>query len=253
MVRDVWHCVDSERMLGAITLYTRTMTTVPARTIAERLFGDYMMTNLVVIGAAYQAGLLPLSSASIERAIALNGVEVQANTLAFQYGRLWVQEPGRVREMIEPAELDANAERLRRAARLSSRASRQYVAINASIDEARLPEETRRFLAVRLAELIDYQSCSWAKRYADRVLSVFKEVQSRTPSDLAIVDAVARNLYKLMAYKDEYEVARLFLRAEWRVGGGGEEQTKSGNAEAARQHADQLLAELGHRKLPMLK
>lgn len=217
MVRDVWHSVDGDGMLGAIAHYTRSTSTVPARTIAERLFGDYMMTNLVVIGAAHQAGLLPLSSASIERAIALNGVEVQANTLAFRYGRLWVQDPARVREVLEPSGADSGAERLRRAAGLSRRRSRDYAVLNACIDEAGLPEDTRRLLAVRVAELIDYQSRDWAQRYVDRVLAVFKEVENRTPRDLAIVDAVARNLYKLMAYKDEYEVARLFLRPEWRA------------------------------------
>ena len=217
MIRDVHHVVDGQGMLDGIARYTRTVSSVPARTIAEKLFGDYMMTNLVVVGAAYQAGLLPLASTSIERAIALNGVGVPANTLAFRYGRLWVQDPARIREMLAPAPLDADAERRRRAAGLQVNHRYAYEEANARIDAAQLPEETRRLLAVRVADLMDYQSPQWARRYLDRVLAVVAQVQQRTPGESAIGDAVARGLYKLMAYKDEYEVARLFLHPQWRA------------------------------------
>jgi indolepyruvate ferredoxin oxidoreductase len=217
MIRDSTFRLDTDDMVRAIERQTQTMETVPARTIAEKLFGDYMVTNMVVTGAAYQAGLLPLSSTSIERAIVLNGVDVEANTLAFRFGRMWVQDPDRVRAKLDPPQADTATERLRRSDSLRPRHRRDYAALNAQVDEVRLPDETRRLLAVRLAELIEYQSPEWAHRYLDRVLVVAKEVHSRTPDELAIVDAVARNLYKVMAYKDEYEVARLFLRPEWRA------------------------------------
>src|SRR5258708_6436187 len=216
MVRDVWHTLDRNGISSAVSRFTQAISTVPARTIAEKLFGDYMMTNLVVIGAAFQAGLLPLTGESIERAIRLNGVEAESNTLAFRYGRMWVQDPDRVREIIEPAPRNADQERKYRQASLAPKHRSQYEALNARVDEVELPDETRRLLAVRLAELIDYQSVEWARQYLDRVLSVWNEIETRAPGEVEIVETVVRNLYKLMAYKDEYEVARLFLRPEWR-------------------------------------
>jgi indolepyruvate ferredoxin oxidoreductase len=220
MVRDVWHAVDTETIRTQIAEHVRedAIYTVPARTIAEKLFGDYMMTNLVAIGAAYQVGLLPLSGSAIEAAIDLNGVQVAANTAAFRYGRLWIQDPLRVQDLIEPPPKNCNEERTSRAAALSPSRRRSYNRFNTRIDSAAdLDNETRRLLAVRVAELIDYQCVSWAERYLDEVLHVASIESERCPGTYDITHAVARNLYKLMAYKDEYEVARLYLRPEWRT------------------------------------
>ena len=73
--------------------------TLDAQRIAESLFGDYMMTNMVAIGAAYQAGWLPIRAEWIEAAIRLNGTQVDANTMAFRAGRLWVHAPEQIQAL----------------------------------------------------------------------------------------------------------------------------------------------------------
>ena len=216
MVRDVSHAVDTAALRDAIAGWVRVMHGVPARAIAEKLIGDYMMTNLVVVGAACQAGLLPLRAESIERAIELNGVSVRANTLAFRYGRLWAHDPGPVRQLLDPAPLPAAAGRAQRAQSLSSRNRRAYAQLNARADAAEVSAEVSRLIAVRAAELLDYQSPAWAQRYLDRVLQAHRLVSERLPGHEGLVESVARNLYQLMAYKDEYEVARLYLKPSWR-------------------------------------
>ena len=172
MIRDVHHVIDTSAMRKEIGAHTNALIDVPARTIAETLFGDYMMTNLVVVGAAYQAGLLPLRSESIERAIELNGASVAVNTQAFRYGRMWVQDPDHIRRLIEPERPDAAAERELRAAALEPKSRRAYLAMNAAVDASDVSEEARRLLAIRAAELIDYQSPQWAQRYVTRVMDV---------------------------------------------------------------------------------
>lgn len=217
MIRDYRQVVDDAAMRMTLGRFARRMTEVPARTIAETIFGDYMMTNLVAVGAAYQAGLLPLRSASIERAIHLNGVEVEANVLAFRYGRLWVQDPDRVREMLSPSPRETEAERTARALTLSRRNRHAYKTLNSRIDDAHLGDSLRRLLAVRVAELLDYQGTrTLAVRYVEKVLLVAGKVQECALEGGGVVEAAARNLFKLMAYKDEYEVARLFLKPDWR-------------------------------------
>ena len=218
MVRDVRHVVDVGSMRESIARYVKPggVHMVPARGIAEKLFGDYMMTNLVAIGAAYQAGLLPLSADAVEGAITLNGVAVAANIQAFRYGRLWVQEPDRISRLIDAPAPGFREERARRAAALGTRRRQGYERLNDRIDEVGLDDETRRLLSIRLAELVDYQSEAWAERYLDVVMHVREREQEAMPGHAGITTAVIRNLYKLMAYKDEYEVARLYLRPEWR-------------------------------------
>jgi indolepyruvate ferredoxin oxidoreductase len=218
MVRDIGQTRDTSAMASAIRGNTSPngVLELPARTIAEKLFGDYMLTNLVALGAAFQQGLLPISSASIEAAIALNGVAVQQNTLAFRYGRLWSQNPGKVAELVNPPGRSAQLERAHQRSQLARRQRRAHAVLGSRVDGAMLPEETRRLLEVRLGELMRYQSAGWAGRYLDIVLSAAETVRRQAPGAGDVVDAVAANLYKLMSYKDEYEVARLFLDEDWR-------------------------------------
>jgi indolepyruvate ferredoxin oxidoreductase len=218
MVRDVWQTRDTSAMAASIRRHTRTeaVLEVPARTIAEKLFGDYMLTNLVALGAAFQQGLLPISAASVEAAIALNGVAVQRNTLAFRYGRLWSHDPARVSELVHPRARTAQQERAYQRSRLTGRQTRRHIALGSRVDDANLEEETQRLLEVRLGELIRYQSADLAGHYLGIVLSVADTMRRRAPGRHDIVNAAAVNLYKLMSYKDEYEVARLFLDEHWR-------------------------------------
>lgn len=213
MVRDVWFSVSTAAMQRSIKRFTREDRSVflEARALAEALFGDYMMTNVIALGSAYQSGLLPLSARSIEAAIHLNGVAVEDNLQAFRYGRLWVQDAERVRTLLEPLPASAEYEQDRALARLRGRdaaAYRELASYTAWLDEA-----SRRTLANRLAELIRYQNASYARRYLDFVLRVAGRERTATGTTGALTKAVATYLYKLMAYKDEYEVARLHLEA----------------------------------------
>jgi indolepyruvate ferredoxin oxidoreductase len=171
-----------------------------AQALSERLFGDHMPTNMLVIGAAYQRGLLPLSADAIEEAIRLNGAGVEKNLAAFAWGRACVAAPDAIEEAtrppVEPAvhELD-DFER-------------------ALVDSlAKEGTELRRLLELRVPELVAYQDRGYAERYAELLRAVRAAEEERAPGHTELTEAVARNLFKLMAYKDEYEVARLHLDA----------------------------------------
>ena len=149
---------------------------------AEGLLGDAIATNLMMLGYAYQQGLLPVSSEAILRAIELNAVSVKMNTLAFQLGRLASVDPKRLAAMMKDEE-----------------AAPKTLA-EMSLDEV---------IAHRTALLTDYQNAALAARYTDLVSRVRKAAEGGGYGD-ALPRAVAVNYAKLLAYKDEYEVARLY-------------------------------------------
>ncbi len=216
MIRNVHFKAPVEPMEAAIARQTveERMVRVPARRLAEALFGDYMAGNMVALGAAYQAGLLPLSAESIEAAVRLNGVQAEQNLQAFRYGRLYVADQARVEAMVQPPRRTHEEERAAALTRLGRRGREAYEAL---LDRcAELKEEARRLLAVRIAELIDYQDAAYARRYVEFVLQVSERERSATPGRSEVTEQVIRQLYKLMAYKDEYEVARLHLKPELR-------------------------------------
>jgi indolepyruvate ferredoxin oxidoreductase len=154
-----------------------------AGSIAESALDDDQFANMVVVGAAYQSGAIPLGAAAIERAIALNGVAVPANVQAFRLGRLAVADPGKLRALVGPAAETGPA----------------------------AGSDLERLVASRTADLIGYQDESYARGYAEFVRRVQEAEEASTPGASVVTAAVARNLHKLMAYKDEYEVARLAL------------------------------------------
>jgi indolepyruvate ferredoxin oxidoreductase len=144
--------------------------TVDARPLAEGLFADYMATNMLVLGVAYQAGLLPLTAGAIEQAIELNGVAVEQNVQAFRYGRLWVADPDRVRALVEPPARTFETERAAALDRLAGQDASAYVSL---LDRcAHLDPDARRMLAFRVGELIDYQDARYAGEYVAFVLEV---------------------------------------------------------------------------------
>jgi len=140
-----------------------------ATRLAEGLFASHMAVNIFLLGAAYQGGLIPISAEAIEEAIRLNKVDAERNLQAFLWGRKYYQDAASVESLLSPPA--------------------------ASVDNRSLVER-------RIADLTRYQNAVYAARYAAFV----REVEARQP---ALAETVARNLYKLMAYKDEYEVARL--------------------------------------------
>ena len=162
-----------------------------AGTLATELFDDEQFANMVMVGAAYQTGALPISAEAIERAVELNGVAVAANLQAFRRGRQVIDDPEAVSHEITAAGVEPVA------VEPSSFARGQIAHLGLSDDLAYT-------VGIRVDELVAYADERYAGAYLDVVGRVARE--SGSPE---LVDAVARNLYKLMAYKDEYEVARL--------------------------------------------
>jgi indolepyruvate ferredoxin oxidoreductase len=168
--------------------------------ISEALFGDHMPAGLLLLGAAYQAGLVPLRAESIERAIELNGASIEVNRSAFRWGRRWVAD----RAAVEVA-IGAEATVLE----LAPKPSADLAGL---LDGTGFAGELRRLVEIRAPDLASYQDVAYARRYVEFVRQVAAREQERAPGQTRIAEAVARHFYKLMAYKDEYEVARLLLR-----------------------------------------
>ncbi len=208
MVRNVAVEFPADSMLHArIDLVTRAKSNVyfDAEGLSEHLFGSHLPSNLIVVGAAYQLGLLPLAAASIERAIELNGASAGTNVQAFRAGRQLVADPRWVETLgvtragavpVSPA-LDAEAERI--------------------VAEIGATGELERLVRVRVPDLIGYQNAAYARRYADLVTRV-RQAEKALGDRTDLSQAVARYWYKLLAYKDEYEVARLALDSAFHQG-----------------------------------
>jgi indolepyruvate ferredoxin oxidoreductase len=157
---------------------------VDASRAATALFGSTVGANIFLVGYAYQLGAVPLAAESIEQAIELNGEAVDMNKQAFRWGRRAAADPAAVASLLEPAEAATGARKL-----------------SQSLDE---------MTARREAFLTDYQNAAYARRYRDWVERVKAAEAARAPGKSGLAEAVARYLFKLMAYKDEYEVARLY-------------------------------------------
>jgi indolepyruvate ferredoxin oxidoreductase len=154
---------------------------IDASAAATALFGAAIGANLFLLGYAYQAGLVPLSAAALRRAIALNGEATAMNLSAFDWGRAAFADPA----CLAP-----------------------YVTGGAPRPPA---EQTLAALVARRAEfLAAYQDRRYAGRYRATVEAVARAERERAPGGEALAETAARNLFKLMAYKDEYEVARLY-------------------------------------------
>ena len=194
MVRDVNAVYpDVDDLISDMNQATRSSDNRFVDTIAvtEGLFGDSTTANIFQLGIAYQLGALPISAEAIESAIELNGAAVEANKLAFRWGRLWAIDPNKIREASVFAE---------------DHLPKPTATLEQSIVSMGLGDgELGRIVRMRAADLVDYQSEKYAQQYLASV-----KVAAAT-GHTAFAEAVARNLYKLMAYKDEYEVARLHL------------------------------------------
>jgi len=143
---------------------------------------------------------VPLRAESIERAIELNGVSIEMNSLAFRWGRRWVAD----RAAVEAA--------TRAEATVLGLVPKPSVELAGLLAGAGFAGELRRLVEIRAPDLASYQDVGYARRYVEFVRQVAASEQERAPGQTRIAEAVARHLYKLMAYKDEYEVARLLLR-----------------------------------------
>jgi indolepyruvate ferredoxin oxidoreductase len=191
---------ELDRVLASINEFTRAADNVfvDAESLAVDLFGDHMQANPLLIGAAYQAGALPISHGAIEQAFRLNGVAVDRNLAAFEWGRAAVAAPEQLARALAPEASGPTAPLSRTAIRL--------------LRDTDAPPELRRLLEIRVPDLIAYQSSSYAARYLELVkYAQARELAAVADAEVPITCSVATHLYKLMAYKDEYEVARLLL------------------------------------------
>ncbi|MDE2374698.1 MAG: indolepyruvate ferredoxin oxidoreductase family protein, partial [Hyphomicrobiales bacterium] len=180
--------LPSERLKRTITADAGRDKThfIDATRLATALFGQSIGANMFMVGYAYQLGAIPLSAGSIERAIELNGEAVAMNKAAFHWGRRAVIDRAQVEALAKPATGTTASE----ARHLSE-----------SFDEA--VERRVKFLTA-------YQNEAYAAGYRGFVERAKAAEAARAPGKCGLADAVARYLFKLMAYKDEYEVARLY-------------------------------------------
>jgi indolepyruvate ferredoxin oxidoreductase len=150
-----------------------------ANRISEALFGDTVFANVTMLGAAWQQGLVPVSAGALMRAIELNGVAVEQNKRAFASGRLAITDKDFIVSLLGQAPAE---------------------------------ETLDQIIARRVDFLSSYQDARYAERYRQFVGGVRAREHDRIPGSQSLTTAVARSLFKLMAYKDEYEVARLHMQ-----------------------------------------
>ncbi|GAA2389662.1 indolepyruvate ferredoxin oxidoreductase family protein [Dactylosporangium salmoneum] len=194
----------ADTLLERIRAAAGRTTAVDAAQLSRALLGDETTANVLLLGVAYQAGALPLSGASIEEAIRLNGVAVEDNIAAFRAGR---------RHVVSPAAIGAPAAAIRPGAAGLDPSPGARAAAGRLLDAVSLPDAVREIAEPRAGELVDYQHARLAERYADTVRRVAAAEAERFGTD-AVSAEFARYLYKLLAYKDEYEVARLHLKVD---------------------------------------
>jgi indolepyruvate ferredoxin oxidoreductase len=156
---------------------------IDATRIAGALLGNSVSANIFLVGYAFQVGALPLTAEAIERAIELNGEAVEMNKMAFRFGRYAAADRAAVEKLAAPKEVD---------------------------DVRRLSQSLDETIARRVSYLTDYQNGAYAARYRTLVEKVRAAEAARASGKQGLAEAVARYLFKLMAYKDEYEVARLY-------------------------------------------
>lgn len=158
-----------------------------ADALAAKVMGDSIYTNPMMLGYAWQKGWVPLERASLLRAIELNGVAVENNKAAFEWGRRAAHDPARIAALMAPS---------------------------AQVIEFKKRETVESLVARRVEFLTAYQNAAYAERYRDLVERV--RVAELPLGKSTLAETVAKGLFRLMAYKDEYEVARLHAETGFR-------------------------------------
>jgi indolepyruvate ferredoxin oxidoreductase len=177
--------LPADRMRRAIRRAAgETVGFIDATWVATALLGNSIAANMFMLGHAWQQGLVPLKDSSLLRALELNGEAVEMNTQAFLWGRRHAADPGSVETLATRLHAPAQA--------------------------AAQPESLDQFIARRVEFLTSYQNAAYAARFRKLVERVAAVERVRVPGSEALTEAVARYFFKLMAIKDEYEVARLY-------------------------------------------
>ncbi len=179
-------------LIAAITARagTRSPEILDAHAIAVKLLGDAIYANMLLVGHAYQRGVVPMASEAIEEAISVNGVDIEQNHQAFRLGRLAAHQPDVLDGLLG-----------------STRDRRAAPGVN---EPAPAPADLDELIAICAADLCAYQDAALADRYRMRIDAIRRAEQHAMPSGTTLTETVARAYHKLLAIKDEYEVARLF-------------------------------------------
>lgn len=174
------------KMLGGLeaTAGARNVFSIDASSIVKSLFGDTATVNVFMLGYAWQQGLLPVGAEALEQAIEMNGVAVKQNKAAFLWGRRTAHDAAAVSRLLatpKPA-----------------------------------PQSLDNLVRQRSELLAAYQNAAYGERYRCLVEKIRTIESACTPGKTSLSEAVARNYYKLLAYKDEYEVARMYGSADFK-------------------------------------
>ena len=163
---------------------------IAATTAAVRMIGDSIATNVFMLGYCVQKGFMPITLQSIETAIQLNGVAIEQNLHALNWGRVAAHDPKRFDTLLAQAAGEV-------------------------VVEEPISQTLEQLVSKRVSHLTDYQNAAYAQQFVEFIGKVKQLEHSRLPGSTALSMAVARSLSKLMSYKDEYEVARLYTNGDF--------------------------------------
>ena len=176
---------------------------VDAKFLCKELLGSSTSANIFLLGVATQIGVLPITPKSFEEAISLNGVSVEENLAAFKWGRIWVNHPEEVNKRIaKPAVALKGSHRISLSDQITKR-----------IENLSVSNEVEESLYLFCSEIVKFQNAKLSHTYLnviEKTTTALSRIDSKDESE-ELLQSVIRNTYKLIAYKDEYEVARLFL------------------------------------------
>ncbi|MGH8109588.1 MAG: indolepyruvate ferredoxin oxidoreductase family protein [Arenimonas sp.] len=179
---------------------------VDANELSMALIGDAIATNLFMLGYAWQKGLVPISHEALMRAIELNGAAVEMNRKAFNWGRMAVHDIDVVKQ----------AAGIVAAPTAATFALANEIATSAAfVGEGGIAKSLDETIALRVKFLTEYQDSAYAQQYQTFVEKVRSAEARHAPGKSSLSEATAKYLFKLMAYKDEYEVARLYTTGDF--------------------------------------
>ncbi|KFN44238.1 indolepyruvate ferredoxin oxidoreductase family protein [Arenimonas oryziterrae] len=179
---------------------------VDASELALALMGDAIATNLFMLGYAWQLGLVPISFEALMRAIELNGAAIEMNRKAFAWGRMAAHDIATVKAAAGVVAAPATASFVAAGALATSAAF---------VGEGKLTQTLDEAITLRAKFLTEYQDAKYASQYTSFLQQVRRAETERTPGLTGLSEAVARYYFKLLAYKDEYEVARLYTTGDF--------------------------------------
>ena len=185
--------LSQDRLIKILTqrVSANRVSAVAATSAAVRLIGDSIATNVFMLGYAIQKGFMPIGLEAVEAAIRLNGVAIEQNLHALNWGRVAANDPARFAKIVAQAAGDEQG-------------------------EEPIAQTVEAIIAKSVSHLTAYQNAAYARTYTDFVDKVRQAENARVPGSTAVTQAVATYLSKLMSYKDEYEVARLFSNGDFK-------------------------------------